>query len=567
MTGTSRSAHEWREPVETGDWRFLLPRDAAGGLLWIGPAGREVPRDLAESMQVTRLAGADESPGGDPCDLIAAVAPPESPIRAGRRWLARDLARLTTRLRPGGQLYLEVDRPAAFVRPRHVRRLLEQFGYRDVRLYWPVRGFARPDLFLPLSDRRLQRYYIDRLLWRGSIVRRLLRAVLRILVRLGVFDAAVPWYIAVGRLEHLEQADDAAAAGMLEAVRAAWPVLVGGGPPPTRIEWLMQPAGTARDGKLICTTWVGDESAPAAVVKFSRTPHSDAGVHAEHHALRLVRQHVGHPTIRVPRPLGWAVIAGREVAAETPVPGGPLVAYLDERPRSVATMAPLWVPWVEWLTDVHARSSRPASRTDLEALLFDPMDHVVGELALGPVESDALHRLRDRAEELVARHPLAVVVAHHDLGPSNVFVSEAGRPTGVIDWESSGPGLPATDLLYFIGRLADAIASGRHPVRGWDFRTLFLDASTTASGEAARTARRWLQVYCSRLGLSREWLPILFASCWIMHARNEGRKFRAEAPRMYGQDGFFRRRLRVSLEESDHLAFDGYLGLDPGAGG
>lgn len=237
-----------------------------------------------------------------------------------------------------------------------------------------------------------------------------------------------------------------------------------------------------------------------------------------------------------------------------------------EQPRSVATMAPRWVPWVEWLADVHAKSRRPASRMDLEALLFDPMDQVVREVGLGPAESDALHRLRERAEELVARHPLDVVVAHHDLGPSNVLVSEGGRPIGVIDWEFSGPGLPATDLLYFIGRLGDAITSGRHPVRGWDFRTLFLDAGTTASGDSGRTAQRWIQVYASRLSLSREWLPILFASCWIMHARNERRKLRAEVPGAHGQDGFFRRRLQASLEGIDRLSLDGYVARQCGPG-
>ena len=50
-----------------------------------------------------------------------------------------------------------------------------------------------------------------------------------------------------------------------------------------------------------------------------------------------------------------------------------------------------------------------------------------------------------------------------------------------------------------------------------------------------------------------EWLPILFVSCWILHARNEHRKALSVEDAMRDRDGHFKRRLRASLHMMDQL--------------
>ncbi len=514
-----------------------------------------MPDDLAATMQVTTAEHIDDIAGERSFDLVAALAMRDM----------SDLASLTARLRPGGQLYIEVDRPAAVARPRHLRRHLEGLGYRNVRFFWPLRGFSRPEVFVPLGDRRPQRYYVDRLMWRGSLARRGLRSVLAILSQLGLFDAAVPRFIAVASLgEPTTSAADGVpgtTAGVLEAVRADWPTLVGTDPSPGRIGWIVQIAGTGPDRKLICTTWLNDDPEPRAVIKVARTPRADTRVESEHQALGLLHRYAQHPTIQVPRPFGRIDLAGRAVAAESPVPGRPLTAYLDQHPQYVGEMASRWTAWVEWLADLHARSSRPATPAELDDLLFHPLDALHGELTLEPGEVEAIQRIRRAATDLVDRHPLRVVLAHNDLGPSNVFVSDAGTPVAVVDWESAAFGLPATDLFYFLARFSDAVANGIRPAPGWDYRSLFLTnriGTPTGAEGPSRLAQDWIQRYWSRLDISAEWLPILFVAGWVMHACNERRKLMDAHAGTPGQGTIFRRRLMESLTGLDRSWLNDY---------
>jgi len=512
-----------------------------------------VPDDLAATMQVTTAEHIDDVAGERSFDLVAALA---------MRGLS-DLSSLTARLRPGGQLYIEVDRPAAVARPRHLRRHLERLGYRNVRFFWPLRGFSRPEVFVPLGDRRPQRYYVDRLMWRGSLARRGLRSVLAILSQLGLFDAAVPRFIAVASLGEATTGKPTTptaegvrrtTAGMLDRVRADWPKLVGTDPPPARIGWIVQIAGTGVDRKLICTTWLNADPEPQAVIKVARTPWADIRVDSEHQALGLLHRFAQHPTIQVPRPLGRIELAGRAIAAESPVPGRPLTAYLDQHPRDAGKLASRWTAWVDWLANLHVRSSRPATPAELNDLLFHPLDTLQAELTLEPGEVQAIQRIRRSATDLVDRHPLRLVLAHNDLGPSNVFVSDAGTPVAVVDWESAGFGLPATDLFYFLARFSDAVANGAKPAPGWDYDCLFLTPRVgvpSVKEGPTRLAQDWIKRYRSRLGLSPEWLPILFVAGWVMHARNEGRKLIDAHPGTPAQDTFFRRRLTESLTGLD----------------
>jgi Phosphotransferase enzyme family len=534
-----------------GDWRILLPGRAAGRLLWVGPADRPAPDEPA-SLDATPVRGVGDlfDPGRRPAegrfDVVALLASRGRLLRTRANWRAPSVERIAGGLRPGGLLYLEVDRPGAVVRPRTVARRLEQLGFQDIEAYWPVRGFERPDLYLPLGDRRPQRLYVERLLWRGSPLRRLVRIGLRVAIRLDRLGLVVPRYAVVARLGPRPADDPRGAVGTLDNLRRAWPELTGDETVPERIAWLVQPSHTAA-GKVICHAWPDDAPTPSAVLKVARGPEGDARVEAEHGALRDLAAQPGEPSIRVPRPLGAGAVEGRAVAAETPIDGRPLTAYQAEHPSSIGSLASRWDPWVDWLADLHLGSGRVSTAEDLDALLFDPLARAGGELALGEAEARALGRLARDARVLLERHPLRVGLAHHDLGPSNILVSEDGRPIGVIDWEVAGAGLPATDLLYFIGRLADGITAARGAVDGWSFDTLFLSAgvrpATPPTTAAGTTARRWLGRYSARTGLHEDWLPILLVACWTMHARNEHRK----APAGAGIDGPFRDRLCATL--------------------
>jgi aminoglycoside phosphotransferase (APT) family kinase protein len=517
----------------------------------IGAPWRDVPNRFDSTLELTVEDSVGPSADAARYDVVAVLA--RRSTHGAKRPSESDPIALAHRLAPNGQLYLEVDRPGILARPRRLRHQLEQAGLADVHAYWPVRGFERPDLFVPLTDRVAQGHYVDQLMWGGSRARRLVRSVLRGLIRLRLFDAAVPRYIVLATSRRPDPAQEADDLGILDAVGAGWPTIVGSDQRPAAIRWLVQAGGPSVFGKVVCSAWFGRSATPSAVVKIARTPGSNASVHRGHEALGVLLTLGTHPTIAVPRPLGTAVVYGREVAVETPVAGRTMVAHMAERSPSVSAVDDRWAGWIDWLADLHASSSQLASRDDLETHVHKPLRQAIEELRLSPDEATVLERLASEADGSAGRHPLKLVFAHNDLGPSNVLVSAIGDPVGVIDWESAGPGLPAMDLIYFLGRLADEIAQARHPVRGWDFKTAFFDRGCVATDVPGAMTRRWLDRYASRIDLATEWLPILFVSCWTMHALNERRRSIASEGPTTTTVGFFERRLGRSLQMLERL--------------
>jgi Ser/Thr protein kinase RdoA (MazF antagonist) len=378
--------------------------------------------------------------------------------------------------------------------------------------------------------------------------------LLGILVRLGMFDVAVPRYVVTAASRPVEPTAVRDDMGLLDAIAADWPTSTGSDVDPSRVRWLVQAAGGAPRGKVICSVWFGVSEFRDAVVKVSRSPTPESSIRDEHQALVALKAYGDHASMQVPRPLWCKVVRDREVAAETVVPGRTLAAHMDEHgPPPVRTFTHRFSGWIQWLADLHARSSRVASDQELETCLYEPMRRVVEELGLSSDQASMVQSVERRAAELATLHPLRLVFAHNDLGPSNVLVSPNGEAIGVVDWEFAGPGLPATDLIYFLARLADEITAGRRARPSWDFETTFGAHAPRSANGPASLARRWLDHYSSRLDLAPEWLPILFVSCWIHHARNEHRKAQLDHPLPHDTEGFFRRRLEESLQMLDEL--------------
>jgi aminoglycoside phosphotransferase len=201
----------------------------------------------------------------------------------------------------------------------------------------------------------------------------------------------------------------------------------------------------------------------------------------------------------VPRLLGTVTAAGTRVLVETALPGRPLSAIVAEagrtRGRAIAGRATGAI--AAWLTELGARSARPAAGAELEARLGEAFAAAAAELALDPAATAVLGQAAARARDLAARCRLPLVVAHNDLGPPNILCSATGEVRGIVDWESAAVGLPAGDLVYLLGRLEELFGIAH-------------DGSLE-------------QAYLARLGIEPAWLPILRIACWTLHARNEQR--------------------------------------------
>lgn len=217
------------------DWRFLLPKPPNGRILCVGGALSAVPLVLAGRCQqvVVECSPAEAEflllraheeglsnveatlslpgsfkrsllHGAEEFDLVAFLRPrPSLRVPPARRG---DLlsAEIALQVKPGGHLYVEIDRPAVVVPPALVQRRLRQLGFNEIEHFWPKPTFADCEMLLPLGDRRLQHYYLSHVFFAMSWPRRVLRPILNVLVWAGLFELTLPGYMVLARRESRE---------------------------------------------------------------------------------------------------------------------------------------------------------------------------------------------------------------------------------------------------------------------------------------------------------------------------------------------------------------------------
>jgi aminoglycoside phosphotransferase (APT) family kinase protein len=168
--------------------------------------------------------------------------------------------------------------------------------------------------------------------------------------------------------------------------------------------------------------------------------------------------------------------------------------------------------------------------TDEEAVtLIDEPLRAAGIGDLSGEEIVGLQHLRQAARSLRQADPLPVVFVHGDLGTTNVLVDQAGRLSGVVDWETARWGLPLTDLLY----LVDAVGADLNPSAATVHRHDLQDAVVGAAIEGSR----------GRSGMVADWIPIVRAAMLAGHASREAASAAARGVVRLP----FRSRLRAAL--------------------
>jgi hypothetical protein len=211
-----------------------------------------------------------------------------------------------------------------------------------------------------------------------------------------------------------------------------------------------------------------------------------------------------------------------QVTVETSTRGRMLRAYLRENTSAYHEELMNLESFSAWLAELHFRSSKPASLVDLETLIFEPLRAAPDELMLSNVEKASLGRLAEKASSLCDLIPLSLVFNHNDNGTTNILVDEAGRLTGLIDWEVGGYGLPCTDLFYFLARYAYETRDLGRLGRLYGYREMFFRPTGSEPDAFSNgIASAWLVDYCRRVGVAPDWIPVLFGLSWLMHARNE----------------------------------------------
>ncbi|MGA7730441.1 MAG: aminoglycoside phosphotransferase family protein [Chloroflexia bacterium] len=340
-------------------------------------------------------------------------------------------------------------------------------------------------------------------------------------------------------------------------------------PEPSTLRWVVVNGGISIRSKLVCLVWV-DGPLPSFVVKFPRYPAYNGRLTTEYRALEQMQLYLPGRESMVPRPLLEFQMEGLTVTVETALTGKLLRSHLREHPgRHPATLRDL-SEFTNWLTSTHVLSSRNATPSEFDSLVLDPFKAAQEELGLSGLETSRIRELYAQAQALSGHNSLSLVFNHNDPGTTNVLVNKRGRFAALIDWESGAWGLPVSDLVYFLARFGFETrgVGTEDPMRG--FRELFFENNTASAGVLGYSLpREWLASYCQRLGVSLEWLSVLFCLTWIMHARNErnhllglqaegqilhGKPAKAEITNVSSktlQSAHFRSQLRYYLENLD----------------
>lgn len=198
------------------DWRFLLPELPSGRALCLGGALSPVPLVLATTCrEVVVQCAKDEATflmarasdfglsNLETVDLDGAIGRFNlvAGLRAapGQPFSVASLKAAAEQVVEGGYLYLEIDQRAIWHPPALWRRSLRQLGFETVKCYWPKPDFRTCEMWLPLDDRRMQRYYLEQVFFASSGRRRWLKQALRATVSLGLFELTLPCYSLLAR--------------------------------------------------------------------------------------------------------------------------------------------------------------------------------------------------------------------------------------------------------------------------------------------------------------------------------------------------------------------------------
>lgn len=173
------------------DWRFLLPDPKLGSVVYYGPADdplRAALADFAESV----TDGEAVAPGAADHFDVAVL----------RRQPVEVLARARSLLRPGGTLYVEIQRRAGRSLPWYARRYaaaVERSGFDHIEAFWNWPDFVRCTKIMPLHDATALAHAVVNN--RRGIAAWLMFSAVRVAFRLSIVSWLIPSLSLIGRRE------------------------------------------------------------------------------------------------------------------------------------------------------------------------------------------------------------------------------------------------------------------------------------------------------------------------------------------------------------------------------
>jgi hypothetical protein len=477
--------------LRRADWRFLLPT----------PRPRRAACRAGDALvdSVAAIAGEVVAPGpGADCDLAVATDPDR-----------RTLAGIAEALRPGGVCYTEWH---GVLRSRgQVERLLREAGFAHVTCYRPWPDLA-PLYWIPLGAPGAMAYVRARQRLRGGRVRRM---ITQAGVRARNLLTGRPSRAPLCAVALPAAADLDGSPGPAKWLLDGWPEWEVGATP-ERLSILLVTGGPRTVSKVVLLAFGEPNPTPLLAVKAPRVSAAHGGIRREWEALVTLRQRRPTAIPGVPRALSCREFDQVPVMSETALTGRPLERLLNRGNLRGWSMKA-----ADWLARLaEPERVRPAAYWR-DAIVLPTLSRFTE--AFGSVADRDL--LRETEVILDTITELPSVPEQRDFGPWNLLATPDGD-LAVLDWESAEmEGLPALDLLYFLGYASFAVEGAQMRDSRLAAYRRSLDPST-ATGAVCRDA---LRRYLDSLGLGPDRMPPLRVLVWLIHALSEYRHAAADA--------------------------------------
>ncbi len=233
---------------------------------------------------------------------------------------------------------------------------------------------------------------------------------------------------------------------------------------------------------------------PVYVVKLASTDAGVSALRAEAAALCAIdRGALGTIEATVPAVLGWTSWQGRMGLVTAALPGTPMLSAYHRwhhTARRVLVEADFALAG-DWLAALQDATAGRRALVDMESTVVDMLPRRFPERGAG---REAAQRLRAIGRRL-RRSTTPRTTVHGDLWLGNIL-QQAGRVTGVVDWElGQADGEPVRDLVHFA--LSYALFLDRHTRPG-----------RLVAGHPGLRSGRWGDGVAYALG-GRGWFPDL----------------------------------------------------------
>ena len=473
------------------DWRFLLPSHRLGRVAYLG----EADTSLLEALETFAEHVARPAEGASGTYDLVVLRNPHAAL----------LDRAHRLVRPGGSIYVELDRSALWGlaglrRPRRIRRILSGLGFEAIQLSWHQPDFRRCGQIFPLGASEIVHRALGERTLKTTLRVRAWRD--RLLLRLGLLPALAPAVSIVATRADARgprtNAVEKMVAGLVQPAELGRRRLAGG----AHTHLITPRFRTSRH--VVALLFPAGESTPTLVAKVPRLAGDNGGVANE--ALILAEFDArGAPEDSIPRVAAFGDAGDRAVLVQTAVIGSPLTPALirsDPRRHVEAMLA--------WLGEVERATGAEDGYAAWQTLVALPLEAFA---AASPRDGEE-RRLVARTLELTA--PIAecgvrVGVQHGDLSHPNLMALDGGG-IGVVDWELAElHGLPLQDASYFLGYAAFSLAGARGVA---EELAAFDEAFIAPGGWAARE----LGAFAKRTGIPGGLVTPLFVAGWARSA-------------------------------------------------